>query len=400
MAWARRLPSGLYAGQYRGRDGKIRTALGGPWSRKSDAERAAATAETDARSAGWHDPAAGFRPWREWCAEWWPTRPVEPSTLRRDENRRDTHLLPRWGDVAIADITRQDVRAWAADLGAGRRRADGTTRPLAPATVQRCVHLLSASLQAAVDATILPVNPIGRLGVGGPSPIVERFLTREEYARARAQLVELVDDPAYPRMADLLVGTGMRWGEAAATHDDRVHRERRILSVIDAWDESARLVKPYPKGKRRREAPLPDWIVLPEPSDGVRACGYTHSAGRCRSGLLITTRAGTMLDGSAFRRRWTAACEAAGLGHVRVHDLRHTYASWLLQSGIPLAQVGKLLGHISPLTTARYAHLGETPAADVLAALTQPTAATPPSARTASASERPPASRGHLRAIR
>lgn len=75
------------------------------------------------------------------------------------------------------------------------------------------------------------------------------------------------------------------------------------------------------------------------------------------------------MDGSRFRARWDAACRAAGVGHVRVHDLRHTYASWLLQSGVDLAEVGRLLGHTSPLTTQRYAHLAETPSAAVLEAL-------------------------------
>jgi integrase len=68
----------------------------------------------------------------------------------------------------------------------------------------------------------------------------------------------------------------------------------------------------------------------------------------------------------AFRR----AVALADVGHARVHDLRHTYASWLLQSGrVSLAEVGKLLGHVSPLATQRYAHLDELGADKVLAAL-------------------------------
>ena len=61
---------------------------------------------------------------------------------------------------------------------------------------------------------------------------------------------------------------------------------------------------------------------------------------------------------------WDAARDATGLRHVRFHDLRHTYASWLVQAGVPLHTVGTLLGHSSPAMTARYAHL----APDTLAA--------------------------------
>jgi site-specific recombinase XerD len=52
-----------------------------------------------------------------------------------------------------------------------------------------------------------------------------------------------------------------------------------------------------------------------------------------------------------------AAREAAGLPHVRFHDVRHTYASWLVQQGQPLAAVRDLLGHSSLAVTSRYSHL-------------------------------------------
>lgn len=58
-----------------------------------------------------------------------------------------------------------------------------------------------------------------------------------------------------------------------------------------------------------------------------------------------------------LRKEWVAARKAAGLEHVRFHDLRHTWASWLAQGGVDLYRIGKLLGHASPQTTARYAHL-------------------------------------------
>ena len=279
--------------------------------------------------------------------------------MATDVGRRDMHLMPRWGDVALVDITRHDVKAWAAQL----RRGEGTARrPLSPATVQRIVHLLSASLAAAVDAEILSVNPAARLRLGGGKGASERYLTHEEFDAVCEHL-----DGEYLMLARLLAFTGLRWGEAVGLHADRVDRRRGVVAVAETWSIRGRHMKAYPKGKRRREVPLPAWLELDAPA--ARTCGYEHVSGRCRSGLAVTTARGTIVDQSKFAERWRGAVEASGIGHARVHDLRHSYASWLLQDGIPLAEVGRLLGHESPLTTQRYAHLAETPSAAVLAAL-------------------------------
>jgi integrase len=58
-----------------------------------------------------------------------------------------------------------------------------------------------------------------------------------------------------------------------------------------------------------------------------------------------------------IKKDWIRICEAAGVTDLRVHDLRHTFASQLASSGASLALIGSLLGHSSPTTTHRYAHL-------------------------------------------
>jgi integrase len=58
-----------------------------------------------------------------------------------------------------------------------------------------------------------------------------------------------------------------------------------------------------------------------------------------------------------IRHAFNRACEAAALTDFHFHDLRHTFASWLVMKGVPLATVSVLLGHTSPMMTLRYAHL-------------------------------------------
>jgi integrase len=86
-----------------------------------------------------------------------------------------------------------------------------------------------------------------------------------------------------------------------------------------------------------------------------------------------------------IKAAWAALCKAADLGGVRVHDLRHTYASVLASAGLSLPVIGALLGHTQPGTTHRYAHLFDDPlraaterAAAILSADPSKSAATVP----------------------
>jgi integrase len=61
------------------------------------------------------------------------------------------------------------------------------------------------------------------------------------------------------------------------------------------------------------------------------------------------------------KRDWAQVCKAAGITGLRVHDLRHSFASQLASNGIGLHVIGRLLGHTQPQTTHRYAHLLDDP---------------------------------------
>jgi integrase len=169
-----------------------------------------------------------------------------------------------------------------------------------------------------------------------------RFLTHEEFD---ALLVQLSGRDAL--IAQFLVGTGLRWGEMVGLQIKRVSRAFDELRVAEVWSNSQRSLNPYSKGRRIREVPIAPWLgeLLRE-----------YVGGR-RDGFVFAPD-GEMLDSNNWRKRvWTPAAVRAGLYDARIHDLRHTFASWLLQAGVPLARVGELLGHQSYKTTQIYAHL-------------------------------------------
>lgn len=347
MAWAEKRPSGRWLGRYRDVDGRKRWTEE-TYSHKAKAVRAAAAEEDKSRKAKWRDPDAARQTWGEWCDVWWPSRGVEPTTQHRDGSRLERYLRPRWDPVALGKITRHDAKAWAVEL-----RGKG----LAASSVQKVMHLMSASLSAAVDAEILDYNPFSRLKLPPASQGSERYLTKAEYARVRAELSTTYDQ----LIADVLVSTGTRWGEFAGAHWHRVDQQRGMLLVCEVLDRKTGRVKPYPKGRKIREVPLPAHLVDALAAiDRPVTCGRDHVEGVCRSGLLLSSASGHPIGGNNwYNRVWLPAVALAEIGHCRVHDLRHTFASWQIQAGTSLEEIGRLLGHLSPKDTQRYAHLAK-----------------------------------------
>ncbi|MEP6816228.1 MAG: tyrosine-type recombinase/integrase, partial [Marmoricola sp.] len=111
------------------------------------------------------------------------------------------------------------------------------------------------------------------------------------------------------------------------------------------------LTKPYPKDNEPRTMGLPADLV-----DQLAA--WINSRRLSPADLLFATRDGTPLSRNTFRTRvWLPAIQASGIDFdVRVHDLRHAHASWLLAGGSDLKSVMDRLGHAQIQTTQKYLH--------------------------------------------
>lgn len=367
MPWAEQLSSGLWRACWRDQAGRKRSRSG--IKTKAAAVRYAGSQETAARRG---DPTeAGRSPtWGSWRDQWLAARVVEPGTMHGDRGRVRRYLTPEWGGQRLNRITRVQVQAWVNRLAAepSSREDDAT---ISAATVDRIYRLFSASMKAAHAAGLIATNPCQHIDLPTVAPGHERFLTRGEFDMIRYFLNE-----PYRAMVDLLLWSGMRYGEAAGLHWQRVDLVNRQIDIVETWDPVGGRIKAYPKGKARRSVPISADLaeVLDAQWDRTGtagSCGLHHQGGaRCRSGLVIVAPKGGALDGHNFGKRdWRAAVELVGVGPTRLHDLRHTYASWLAQGGVPLQEIQTLLGHASITTTQRYAHLGASQRANVLAAL-------------------------------
>lgn len=351
MAWADKLPSGKYRGGYRVPGGQKRYTER-TYAHKRAAERDAARLESEARDLGWKDPRAAARTWGDWHDTWVTARYVERSTASRDVSRITKWLLPKWRDWRLVDITRGDIKTWAAELkDAG----------LAPQSVKHTVSLFSTSLTAAVDAEVLPANPAIGLRLRFPRNDNERVLEQhEQHALFQAfaapphaspeQLAEATRDQAF---LAVLIGAGPRWGEAVALQPHHINTRHREIRWRQAWDSQNRILVPHTKGKKRRTTPIAEWLmeIIAPQLERTPADGY-----------LFANSAGQPLEYSNWRQRnWAPALERANLHDVpgdpvTIHTTRHTYATEQLEAGLSLAEIADLLGHSSISTTERYAH--------------------------------------------
>ena len=178
---------------------------------------------------------------------------------------------------------------------------------------------------------------------------MERFLATEELARLGAVLSEAertaTELPSVIAAIRLLIFTGARLGEILSLQWRDVDFERACLRLPESKTGAKVIHLNAPamevlNGLAREEGN--PWVI----------------AGRLPGKPLVN-----------LRRPWHRIREAAGLEDVRLHDLRHSFASVGVTSGLSLPMIGALLGHAQPATTARYAHLAADPlkqAADLI----------------------------------
>jgi integrase len=223
---------------------------------------------------------------------------------------------------------------------------------LSAKTIKNVVHMLSSAMRLAIDEGHVTKNPCARVRLPKPGlDVVEaRFLTHEEFGALYAAV------PAYYQpLVAFLVGTGMRWSEATAVQARHVNLERGTVRVEQAWKWQGKgkgfVIGPPKSPKARRTV---------NAAVGALAA-VTPLLGKPSDFVFTTPTGKPVRHNNFFGRVWQPAVKAAGFPEdrlPRIHDLRHTHASWLISDGIPLEAVQDQLGHESILTTrGTYGHL-------------------------------------------
>jgi integrase len=299
----------------------------------------------------------------------------KPSGIAQDRRNLQNHVVPLMGKLRISAVERADVARVMREVAAGKTAKDEKTKPQGRRIVRggeivanRVQALLSKMFALAEDWKLRPEGSNPCRGVKRYAEHkVERFLSADELARLGAALASeeagaVPMPPSEGRLGcrrptgtraasiaalRLLLLTGCRVGEVLSLRWENVNLERRLLLLSDS--------KTGAKPVFLSTAAATFIGTLP------RMAGTEYVFPGDRPGKPIVS----------LRKSWERICKIAKIDALRLHDLRHSYASVGAADGLSLPVIGALLGHSQPATTARYAHLAASPlheAADAIGA--------------------------------
>ena len=307
------------------------------FKRKVDAQRWLDEVTTAVTTGMYVDPGRSRITVGEWSGRWLKTKvDLKPSTRARYEGLLRVNVLPRWGEIRLADVTHEGVAAWIADL---------TASGLSAATVRQAHRVLSLTFSLAVRDGRLARNPADHIPLPRAAKHEKVFLTVD-------QVEQLADAAGEYRLVILFLAyTGLRFGELSALRVRRLDLMRGRTEIVEAVAEvGGRAVFSTPKSHQVRSVPIPRFLV-----DELAQ----HVAGQNPDDFVFTSPRGGLLRLQNFRHTvFDRAAHTTGLDRFTPHGLRHTAASLAITSGADVKVVQEMLGHASAtMTLDLYGHL-------------------------------------------
>lgn len=335
--------NGRWEARYRGADGRPRSIYAA--TRREAVERLRAALSQ--REHGIRPPDGRFTV-AAFLADWLEhsVRPrCRPATVASYEGIVRLYLVPELGRLPLAKLGPEDIQAMLARLS--------TRANLSPTTVRYVYAVLRIALGRAAKQgkTIRNVATLV-----DPPRKAEREIHPLSAAQVRTFL-ESVRGDRFEALYTAAVGTGMRQGELLGLRWVDVNLDAGTLRVEHSLQRGTRTLA-APKTHRGRRQLQPPPFVIEALREHRRRQMADQGDAWSLSGHVFTTAKGTPLDTRNVTRYFQLALARAGLPHQRFHDLRHAAATVLIEQGVDLSVVSRMLGHSDLATTADvYGHL-------------------------------------------
>jgi len=289
------------------------------------------------------------------AGHWKDTRRVDwkPTAYRGYEQILRVHLVPAFGTRSLRSISSEDVQSYKA------AKSDGP-EALSPKTVNNHLGVLSSLFEDAVKWRYAAANPVRQVKPcrSDRTALDFDYWTAEESERFLAAIAE--HRPRWRAFFLTALRTGLRLGELAALRWEEVDLTRGLVNVRRSYSHG---VETKPKACKSRSVPMSAQLLL--------ALKEHRLAAGARERVFVSEDDG-LLDSNRVKHAFWAGIKASGVKRIRVHDLRHSFASQLVIAGQSLFKVQALLGHQDPKMTQRYAHLSPETQADAVMVLDGP----------------------------
>jgi integrase len=261
-----------------------------------------------------------------------PNAKPRKRSWKKDEGLFTMYVKEKFGQRRLNELRKLEVSEYHGSL---------LEKNLSHATADHVIKLLRQMMNKAVEWDVIPVSPISGIKLFNKDNRLENYLDHADLQRLLAVL-DTDQNRGVCTVALFLLSTGARLNEALAAK----------WSDIDIGTKVWRISAETSKSKRVRSVPLNDSAleileVLKKGNDE-----------RDRQHLFISEKTGERLGN--VHKVWDRLRNKAGLPKLRLHDLRHQFASFLVNNGRTLYEVQKILGHSSHSVTERYAHLSST----------------------------------------
>lgn len=262
--------------------------------------------------------------WGRYCDEVLPRK--ASSSQRNERSMWDRLILPAIGRKRISKVEPLDIDRL-------HNRISTTT----PAQANRCLASIRHVFNTAIRWRLIGEHPVGK-GLANDEHGRERFLSADERARFFAALDSRPDTPSGLALRFLFL-TGARRGEV-------------LKAAWEQFDIAAAVwVKPSSHTKQNKLHRVPISVGAVDVLRRARLLANGDYVFPGRSGEALVE----------IKKLFGAVRLEAGIDDFRIHDIRHSYASFLVSDGVSLPVIGKLLGHTQAKTTSRYAHLEDDP---------------------------------------
>ncbi len=268
---------------------------------------------------------------------------VKQTTMIEKENLLKRKIIPKFGKMKMNEISGRDILLWQNGLLSHRNHLG---KPYSETYLRKMNCELNALFNHAVRHYDLHSNPVLKVGsIGTKKNLEMQFWTQEEYLR----FADAVMNKPMPYYAfEMLYWTGIRIGELLALTPEDFDFEKKTV----------RINKSYQRLKKQ------DVITTPKTRKSIRTvtmpdtlCEEMQECIRLQYGLKPTDRIFAGISKTILHKEMINAAKTAGVKRIRIHDLRHSHVSLLIELGFSPLAIADRVGHESIEITYRYAHL-------------------------------------------